>query len=109
MARYSYQHVQAGDGRQITICHSRYAGKHIIGKAVCQPGDEYSPEIGERIAKAKLDKKVQKIRIKRHNQNLACLEGSIDYIKTEYAREIYRLGRDECILEECENILKQYK
>lgn len=108
MARYSYQHITAGD-KQITICHSRYAGKRIIGKAVCQPGDEYSPEIGETIARAKLDKKVQVKRIKRHKQNIAWLYQNLDYIKSELERELTRLGRDERMFEECEEILNNHK
>ena len=109
MARYSYQHVQTADGRQITICHSRYAGKPIIGKAYCRPEDPYDPEVGERIAKARLDKKVQKIRVKRHTDNIASLEASLSFIKAELAKELYRLGRDERMLEECEETIKQYK
>ena len=109
MARYSYQHVQTADGRQITICHSRYAGKHIIGKAICRPEDSYDPEVGERIAKAKLDSKVQNIIIKKHKNSIAFYESDLKYVKDALAKELYRLGRDERMLEECEEILKQYK
>lgn len=107
MARYTYRHIDNGDVH-VTICYSTYAGKMISGKAYCAPGDTFDPEIGERVARARLDKKVQKIRIRNHTEKIQGLKMIISECEKMIGVEEERLRKDAALFIECENILRKY-
>ena len=107
MARYTYRHIDNGDVH-VTICYSTYAGKMISGKAYCAPGDTFDPEIGERVARARLDKKVQKIRIRNHTEKIQRLKMIISECEKMIGVEEERLRKDAALFIECENILRKY-
>lgn len=107
MARYTYRHFQSGD-RHITICYSRYAGQPISGKAVCAPEDNASDEIGEILSRARLDEKVQKIRVRNHKDVISNCESLIGRLQEMIEREKVRLERDTRVLEECKDTIHKY-
>ena len=108
MARYTYQHIDTED-KHITICYSRYAGKKISAKTVCAPGDTYDPIVGENIARAKLDVKVQNIRIAKHNKKIEDCRKAIIDLQNRVWIEQKRCTKDEIIRQKARNIINQYR
>ena len=107
MARYTFNHVVSGN-RQITFCNSRYAGKPISARAVCSPDDHYDPEVGEKIAQAKLDLKVQKIRVRLHKENVEYMQKLLDSLREDLLKEQARLDRDSAEKERLIEFIKSY-
>ena len=107
MARYTYRHIDNGNVH-VTICYSTYAGEMISGKAYCAPEDTFDPEIGERVARARLDKKVQKIRVRNHKKKIENAQIMIQALQDIIGVEENRLRKDAALLAECENILRKY-
>ena len=107
MARYTYKHIDKDD-IHVTLCYSRYAGKPIYGKAVCSKEDTYVPEIGEQIARARLDAKVQRIRIKKHNASIKNAQEVINLCNEIIKTETARLQKDSDLLLECQDIIYKY-
>jgi hypothetical protein len=107
MARYTYKHIDVGN-RHITLCFSRYAGKEISAKADCSEYDVNVPEIGEQIARARLDSKIQRMRIKHHKELLNCYITLRDYFENKIDIERRRMIKDEKMLEDCTDIIKKY-
>ena len=48
-----------------TIAVSTYAGKSVRGVSICHPDDQYSEEIGQRIAAARCNEKIANKRLQR--------------------------------------------
>lgn len=108
MARYTYQHIDIED-KHITICYSRYAGKKISAKTICAPGDVYDPAVGEAIAKAKLDIKVQNIRISKHNRKVEEYRKAIMDLQDRIWIEQKRCTKDSIIKQNAKDVIDYYR
>lgn len=107
MARYTYKHIDNGD-THITLCFSTYEGKGIWGRAICASGDKFDPKIGEEIARAKLDRKVQRKRIHKHRMRIDAYTRDIKNWVEKLDVEQRRLMKDIMLLDECEDIIRKY-
>lgn len=50
------------------ICVSSYAGRKVRGVAICSPDDQFDPEIGMKLARARCDVKIARKRYERAGQ-----------------------------------------
>jgi len=53
------------DNEHVVVVTSTYAGKTVRGVAKCSPNDKFDICIGENLAKARCDYKIEKLRTKR--------------------------------------------
>lgn len=67
----------------IAVCH--YAGRTIRGKAKCALGDDFNVEFGKKLAKAKAELKVHKI--KWQNASIKALEAETQLLTAKRHRE----------------------
>ena len=68
MARYTYFNGTDKDGRKITCCISRFAGKPVRGIAKCSTTDTFDEQFGRYLAQARCDLKVSEKRVARAEQ-----------------------------------------
>lgn len=61
MSRYKYYY----DDKNGVVCVSSYAGKKVRAVAKCDPADTFEYERGAALAKARVDVKIGKKRVKR--------------------------------------------
>ncbi len=76
------------DGLKVVKVGSTYAGKPVWGYAACAPGDTYDYELGYKIAKARCDVKVAKLREKRATAQYDLITEEIDAL-TKYLPSRY--------------------
>ncbi len=62
MKDYYKYYINLSKGEVVAVC--RYAGKNIRSVAKCHPDDNFDPEKGKKIARAKCEVKVGQIKMK---------------------------------------------
>ena len=98
MAKDWYKFVVRDDKREI-ICISHYAGRTVKGVAKCAPNDNWDIEYGRRLAQARCDYKIAKMRKKNAVKLLAMTENQIDQLRRKFAKARQYLvdASDDCV------------
>lgn len=69
--KYHYYTYRRADGAMVVKAVSTYAGKRVVGKAICHPHDSFNFETGKALAAARCNEKVASKRYNRANQKYA--------------------------------------
>lgn len=78
MAKYNFYYGESQYGTKEVIAVSSYAGRPVRATAKCHPNDEYSEEMGKKLAKARCD---QKVAYKRRQRAIRKLEEAREALK----------------------------
>lgn len=82
MKDYYKYYVNLAKGEVIAVC--RYAGRFVKGKAKCAPGDNFDPELGKTLARARAEVKVYNIKMKNANKKWAVASRALAEAKRQY-------------------------
>ena len=66
--KYHYYTYRRADGAMVVKAVSTYAGKRVVGKAICHPHDSFNFETGKALAAARCNEKVASKRQTRAKQ-----------------------------------------
>lgn len=66
-----YKYKNEKTNSMVTVCESHFAGKTVYAKAKCDMSqDTYNPELGENLAKLRVDVKVAEKKMKRAQEKI---------------------------------------
>lgn len=100
LEKYHYYTYRNADGAMVVKAVSTYAGKRVVGKAICHPNDKFDLEKGKELAAARCNEKVAEKRHRRAQQKF--IEASDAYYKAMHKYSAMIAYRDDAIEEKIE-------
>lgn len=96
--KYHYYTYRRADGAMVVKAVSTYAGKRVVGKAICHPHDEFDLETGKTLAAARCNEKVALKRQARAKQKVEAAYMAMVEAERYYDKMIgYRVDADTAV------------
>lgn len=70
------------------VCVSSFAGKSVVGRAKCAPGDNFNLEVGKKLARLRCDLKIAKKRKKSADKKEIAARMAVHAAKEEWEKSV---------------------
>lgn len=110
LEKYRYYVYQRADGAKVVKAISTYAGRRIMGKAVCDPKDEFSLDLGKQLAAARCNAEVARRRRERAEKKVIDSYSAIVEAERKYDKAIaYFADADKAVKESWQELKELYE